>query len=413
MPDSDSLNGAGHAADALSRWIIEIGLKGRDEARLLAAVCERLVAAGLPLSRAAAGSDILDPTVQSRVLHWRRGVGVEQYRSERDSAEARQLFLASPFGAMVKSGDPVLRRRLEPPAYRRGEFPLLDRLHDEGHTDYYALTVRTGEPAILGEIEGVIVGWLTDRPGGFSAAERAVLAAIMPALGLAYCNALLVTTTRTLLSTYLGDAAARCVMSGNVVRGRAEPIRAAIWLSDLVDFTRLADGVPGEAMLHLLNDYAGALAGAVAAGGGQVLKFIGDGILATFEAASDAEAADRALAAALAASEQVRALNARRRAAGEPATDFYLALHFGEAQFGNFGAPTRLDFTVLGRAVNEASRILAMCRPVERSILVSEAFAHALGDTGRLVPLGRYALRGVEAPQALFTPDPARVVPAR
>jgi adenylate cyclase len=400
-------------AAALNAGIVAEGLKGVDEAQLLANVCEGLVAAGLPLSRVSVGSELLDPTLHARVLHWRRGHAMEQYHSKRDSEEARQDFVASPFGAVVHGDLKALRRRLEAPAFRAGEFARLDQLHREGETDYLALVVRTGDKAIMGDIEGVIVAWVTDRAGGFTRAEIATLEAIMPAFGLAYCSALLVTVTRTLLTTYLGRAAAQSVMSGNIVRGRAEAIRSAIWLSDLVDFTRLADSVAGGGILDLLNDYAGVIAGAIEAHGGQVLKFIGDGILASFEAATDAAAAAHALDAAAAATAAVDRLNARRGALGRPCTGFYLGLHFGEVQFGNFGSATRLDFTVLGRAVNEASRIAAMCRPVERAILASDAFAQALGDERRLVPLGRYALRGVETPQRLFTPDPARLAPAR
>jgi adenylate cyclase len=188
------------------------------------------------------------------------------------------------------------------------------------------------------------------------------------------------------------------------VRGIAERIDAVVWFSDLRGFTRITDTAPEQVIL--LNDYADVIVSAIEDHGGDVLKLIGDGTLAIFTAEDRAHACEAALAAALAARQGVAELNKRRSGQDQPVTDMYLGLHVGKVFYGNVGSRERLDFTVLGPAVNEASRIAAMCRSVDQPILLSAAFA-AVGDMkSRLVSVGRYALRGVLHPQELFTIDP-------
>src|SRR5262249_31761222 len=174
--------------------------------------------------------------------------------------------------------------------------------------------------------------------------------------------------------TYLGRGAAQRVLSGRIMRGVADRIDAVIWFSDLQGFTRITDSAP-EQIIPLLNDYADVIVSVIHAKGGDVLKLIGDGILAIFTAADRAHACAAALAAAMTARSKVAALNERRGRDGLPVTDMYLGLHAGEVFYGNIGSTERLDFTVLGPAVNETSRIAAMCRSVEQPVLVSEAFA--------------------------------------
>jgi adenylate cyclase len=210
--------------------------------------------------------------------------------------------------------------------------------------------------------------------------------------------------TGTLMETYLGRDAARRVLSGRIMRGVADRIDAVIWFSDLRGFTRITDSTP-EQIIPLLNDYADAIVSAINAHGGDVLKLIGDGILAIFTAADRAHACAAALAAAMVARSEVTTLNQRRAGNGLPVTDMYVGLHVGEVFYGNIGSTERLDFTVVGPAVNETSRIAAMCRSVEQPVLVSAAFANVDGMRRRLVSVGRYALRGVAQPQELFTLD--------
>jgi adenylate cyclase len=211
--------------------------------------------------------------------------------------------------------------------------------------------------------------------------------------------------TRTLMETYLGRDAGQRVLSGRIVRGLAERIDAVVWFSDLRGFTRITDTTP-EQMIPLLNDYSDVIVSAIHEHGGDVLKLIGDGTLAIFTAESRTHACNAALGAAIGARKGVAELKKRRSAEGKPVTDMYLGLHVGKVFYGNVGSRERLDFTVLGPAVNEASRIAAMCRSVDQPVLMSATFANVGDIKRRLVSVGRYALRGVAHPQELFTFDP-------
>jgi adenylate cyclase len=206
------------------------------------------------------------------------------------------------------------------------------------------------------------------------------------------------------METYLGRDAARRVLSGRIVRGIAERIDAVVWFSDLRGFTRITDASP-DLVIPLLNDYADAIVSAIQEQGGDVVKLIGDGVLAIFTAEDRARACNAALSAAVAARRDVAALKKRRAAEGKPVTDMYLGLHVGEVFYGNVGSRERLDFTVVGPAVNEASRIAAMCRSADQPVLISAAFADVGDIRRRLVSVGRYALRGVSHAQELFTLD--------
>jgi adenylate cyclase len=197
-------------------------------------------------------------------------------------------------------------------------------------------------------------------------------------------------------------------MSGRIVRGVAEKIGAVLWYSDLHGYTHISDNAPPEQIIPLLNDYAEVVISAVHGHGGDVLKLVGDGTLAIFTTESRQEACLAALAAAAQVRKGAAKLNQNRRQADLPTTAVYLALHVGDVFYGNVGSKDRLDFTVIGPAVNEVSRILAMSRSVEQDLLLSASFADALGSEmrRRLVSVGRYALRGVAQPQELFTPEP-------
>ena len=186
----------------------------------------------------------------------------------------------------------------------------------------------------------------------------------------------------------------------------ADRIDTVLWFSDLRDYTRIADTSPPEDIIPLLDDYADAIVSAIHDNSGDVLKLIGDGALAIFPAGRRRQACAAALDAAAQAQEAVRVLNERRLKEGSPTTEMYLGLHVGEVFYGNIGSEDRLDFTVVGPAVNEVSRIAAMCRSVDQPMLVSAAFAASAADERRrLVSFGRYALRGVGRPQELFTLD--------
>jgi adenylate cyclase len=210
----------------------------------------------------------------------------------------------------------------------------------------------------------------------------------------------------TLVETYLGRDAGKRVLQGQIDRGITDQIEAALWFSDLRSYTRIADtAAPGE-IIPLLNDYSDAVISTIYHQGGDVLKLIGDGVLAIFTGDNRQRVCESAMAAAVAARQSVGELNRTRAAENLPVTDMYLALHVGTVFYGNIGSKERLDFTVIGPAVNEVSRIAAMCRSVDQPLLVSAAFADAVGDLrSHLVSVGRFALRGVAQPQELYTVD--------
>jgi len=275
-------------------------------------------------------------------------------------------------------------------------------------TDYLALINRFAAPGVIGEMDCVYSSWATDRVGGFDDGQIEALTELAPKLALAVKCVSLARIAGTLVETYLGRDAGRRVLAGRIRRGVAETINAVLWYSDLRGFTRITDEAPPQQIIPFLNDYAEAVISSIYDNGGDVLKLIGDGTLAIFTADTAAAACGAALAAQETLRGRLADLNRRRAGDNLPTTEVYLGLHIGEVFYGNIGSDERLDFTVVGPAVNEVSRIAAMCRSVERGVLLSQAFAEAMArlERGRLVSVGRYALRGVERPQELFTLDP-------
>jgi len=392
---------------ALCGWIAEAGLAGASETTLLQGFCERAVASGLPLARGVAFIDTLHPLYEGRTFRWERekpDVTFTDYGRSTDG-EAAERWRTSPWFRMLNDGESLLRRRIGPET--ASEFPILHDLYEASLTEYVALLNRFDADAVIGEMDSFYSGWMTDRPEGFSDADVEALVRVVPHFGLAIKAAALGRIAETLVETYLGRDAGRRVLHGRIERGVAERIKTVLWFSDLRDYTRISDNAEAGQIIPLLNDYADAIVSAIHARSGDVLKLIGDGVLAIFPAQDRARATAAALEAAKQARLAVAELNERRGAEGLPTTDMYLGLHLGVVFYGNIGSKDRLDFTVVGPAVNEVSRIAAMCRSVDQPILISSAFAESFSsDRPPFVSVGRYALRGVGKPQELFTLDP-------
>ena len=401
----------------LSAWLTQAGLGGTPETDIVSGFCERCVAAGLPLARTTVLIDTLHPVHEGRLLRWGFGPTesplVDYGRTSPDAlaatglnprdVQAAERWRRSPFYRMLETGDSFLRRSLN--ATTKDEFSWLSELFAAGMTDYVAIISRFGPEGVIGEMDAVYSSWTTAAPGGFGDDQIAALQRMVPYLALAIKSVSLARMTAILMETYLGRDAGQRVLSGRIVRGIADKIDAAIWFSDLRGFTRITDTAP-EQVIPLLNDYSDVIVSTIHEHGGDVLKLIGDGTLAIFTAEERDRACDAALSAAIAARNGIVELNKRRVADGKPITDMYLGLHVGEVFYGNVGSRERLDFTVVGPAVNEASRIAAMCRLVDQPVLMSSAFANVEGIKRRLVSVGRYALRGVAHAQELFTFDP-------
>ena len=399
----------------VSAWLTQAGLTGTAELDIVTGFCDRCVAAGLPLARTMVLIDTLHPVHEGRLFRWgdpKQSPLLEYGRTSPDGlaaggfdpkdVAAAERWRNSPFYRLLQTGESLLRRRL---TAKTEEFSWLSDLFADGMTDYVAMISRFAADGTIGEMDGVYSSWATKAPGGFSDSQIAALERLVPYLALAIKSVSLTRMTGTLMETYLGRDAGQRVLKGRIVRGIADRLDAVVWFSDLRGFTRITDTAP-EQVIPLLNDYADAIVSAIDEHGGDVLKLIGDGTLAIFTAEDRTHACSAALSAAIAARERIAELNKRRQADGKPTTEMYLGLHVGEVFYGNVGSRERLDFTVIGPAVNEASRIAAMCRSVDQPVLMSSAFADVGGINRRLVSVGRYALRGVAHPQELFTLDP-------
>ena len=386
----------------LSAWITQAGLAGHSESAILAGFCEREVARGLPLARALVLIDTLHPIYEGRAFRWTRAQKETTLTEYGRSDDDLSRWQRSPFYRLEESGEPLLRRHLT--AETEPEFSIFADLRADGMTDYVAIANRFTGDEIIGRMDCVYSSWATDASHGFDDDDVADLCRLTPFLALAVKSASLARIAGTLVETYLGRDPGRRVLQGRIARGVAERIEAVLWFSDLRGYTRISDTASPGDIIPLLNHYADAIISAIQEQGGDVLKLMGDGLLAIFTAEDRGRACDAALTAALAARRSVTLVNQRRTAKGLPITDMYLGLHIGEVFYGNIGSKDRLDFTVVGPAVNEVSRIAALCRSVEQPLLVSSTFASALGEArSRLVSVGRYALRGVGRAQDLFT----------
>jgi adenylate cyclase len=392
----------------LTQWIIARGVDGTPETKLLEGLCARLSATGVPLLRVNICQPTLHPVIGGHLFIWLRNKpsAVEEDWA-RNVAAAGGDSSRTPFGHMMKTGAATLRRRLTDGDRSLG-YRMLERFRTEGATDYFAQQTTFGEAHRLGPADRVLTSWLTDAADGFAEVHLASISEIAPAIALAVKAAATYRVAAGLIETYLGRDAGQRVLGGTIERGSGETIRAALWSCDLQGFTKLADSMPRDQLLALMHDYFEGMVTTIEEHDGHVLKFIGDGILAIFNRGDDARSCRGALEAADRAMTRMAEVSARRKAEGLPVTRFSIGLHVGDVLYGNIGAPNRLDFTVIGPAVNEVSRIESMCRALDQELIVSAAFAEAAGSAGeRLVSLGRYVLRGVRRPQELFTLVPA------
>ena len=414
---------ARHAAPPLAlagfaQWLVERGLQGTPLDEQVDGFCRRVVDAGFPARRFNMSIGTLHPRHGARSYVWRPGDFVTEEFPRQRSAEEGAVYRRSPIHHLRQSGETRLRRRLDTGG--PFDFPVLADLRDAGMTDYAAQLVRfdgahaaTTPAGGVAEgadrpdpLQGIFFSCATDAPGGFDEDHLRQVVDVLPCLALAVKSRSTYDVARTLLETYLGADAGRRVLTGEIDRHSVQRIQAVIWLCDLRGFSNVASRVAQEELVEILDAYLEAMARPVLDHGGQILKFLGDGFLATFDlsrrdrhaACIDAVKATRQLL------ETFPRFNAERRAAGKLTLDFGVALHLGEVLYGNIGSSERLDFTVVGSAVNEASRIEGLCRPLQRKVLVSGAFHEAAAaGGGGMVSVGVHALRGIREPQELFT----------
>jgi adenylate cyclase len=392
----------------LINWLVGQSLTGLPENDLLRGFCERCCANGLYVSRGLVAIDTLHPIFEGRGVRWNDGETNEADSFEygpTNEGEAAENWRRSVFFHMLENGHDEIRLDL---AGSGRNFSMIGDLADKGHRHFVGFVHRFGEAGTLGQMDCVYIYFTTRRPDGFADQHLAALRDLVPVLGLAIKSAAQVDIARTLGRVYLGRETAEQVLRGRITRGVTEKINAVLWFSDVRGSTKIAESIAPAEIIPFLNDYAEASINAVHEAGGEVLKLIGDGVLAMFTAEDMSAARRAALRAEHRFRKNMKALNERRASDGRPTTTAYLGLHVGEVFYGNIGSDDRLDFTVVGPAVNEVSRIAAMCGSVDRDFLVSSEFRAGLDTAGRryLVSTGRYALRGIGRAQDLYTLDP-------
>lgn len=355
-------------------------------------MCERLNQAGIPVSRGTLHFRILHPQWLGARILWRRGLKEADIQTFGYDVEDSARYRNSPVNDL-HSGANVVRQRLEPAA--AGPYPLYDELRAEGHTDYIAWPLKH----TLGKHH--IITFASDRPGGFSDDDVAALADLLPAFALVSEIRLKNRLARTLLETYVGPHASEQILAGATTRGSGVTVGAAILICDLRDFTGISDMWPRDDVIELLNGYFDAMAEPIERHGGEILKFMGDGLLAIFPLSKD-NACRCLLSAIREAQAAMAALNEENLKKGHKALGYGIGVHVGDVMYGNIGSSSRLDFTVIGPTVNIASRLESLTKEIKRPVLLSRAFVELAGCEAKLENLGSHLLRGLSEPIDVF-----------
>ena len=385
-------------------WLLNDAPLAEDAVALVDSLTTRMLEIGIPLWRFNLIVRTLHPQLLAVAFQWWRKSGETKESFVPYAVMQDPEFLNSPLVPIIE-GAGGIRRRLDGPNPIL-DYPILKDLHNEGVTDYVAM------PMVFSDGQINVVTMASAAPGGFSTNHLGQVYEILPVLGRLFEVHAMRYRAKTLLDTYLGQHAGQRVLEGRIKRGDGESINAIIWFCDLRESTPLAQSMPRAEFLGLLNRYFDCMAGSVLDNGGHVLRFIGDAALAIFPidgpGKPEEEAKSKAITAAAMAQEQMAVINDERRKDGKAPLGFGIALHQGEVTYGNIGTENRLEFTVIGDAANRAARIEAMCKVLNRPVLVSESIVCAAPS--RFEDLGHHPLRGVEQPLKLYAlrdPEPA------
>jgi adenylate cyclase len=373
-------------------WLAGGALSGPESADVLAQLCQRLLDAGIPLWRVAVFVTTLHPDVMGRRFLWQAESGVTTSNALHSLVE-KDDYRKSPFTAVFATRRPLRCRFADVTGPL--DFEVLQDLRAQGATDYVAFPLTFTDGTIH------VATWATRQPGGFTAKQFADLESIIAPLARVAEIRALRRTSENLIDTYVGHQTGERILSGKIRRGYVEAIRAAVWLSDMRGFTTLSEQLPPQTLIDRLNLYFGCQVPAVLDHGGEVLKFMGDGLLAIFPIPSETEAGKvchRALSCAQEFKKRIDELPPPAK--NEAPIRFGLALHVGEVMYGNIGGGNRLDFTCIGPAVNLAARLEKVAAKLGEAIVASAAFAgHFPAQFKRL---GEHAVAGFAAPQTVF-----------
>ena len=382
-------------------WLLEERLNIGRASNLLTHYCQRLREVGLPLDRATIHLPQLHPQIVARSLLWLRETGGSVETGHRHGDRSQDFYLRSPVRIIYEGGAKVHSRvaSLED----RQEFPIIEDLHRDGYAEYLMLPIAFA----TGRINAI--SFATKEDKGFDALDQASLAATLPAFGAVLELNQAQSTARSLLDTYVGRGSGERILNGAVRRGQGEEIHAVVWYCDLRGFTKLSQCEELAPVIALLNDYFDCMAAPVEAHGGEILKFMGDAMLAIFSCESTreakCEASDKAILAAEEALAGIDEMNRQRQEQGAIPVRVGIAIGVGKVMYGNIGTADRLDFTVIGPVVNLVSRLEGLSLDLDPPIVVSESLARSSRRSFR--ELGRFALKGIPGEQVALTPEPA------
>ena len=384
-------------------WILAEGSDSDDLGAVLGGLVERFIALGIPLRRVHLSMPTIDPTTAVISFRWSCDEGLSS-AALGIAESAGASFQRSPIHYLLERDMFRARWTLEDPQVVQ-QFELFAELRAQNMTEYALRIVPFSKGRTA--LQGAVLTVVTDRPGGFTDSEIDAVDRVLPALSVvAYRLGLSRVATET-LSAYLGPRTGARVMQGMIRRGDSQVISAALLLADLRGFTALADRAPATDVVGWLNQHFECIGDSITAQGGEILKFLGDGLLAIFpsEQIGAERACNAAVSAAIEACRQNAALNLRRKSSGGPALDLSIALHFGDVVYGNIGTARRLDFTIVGPAVNEVSRMEALGKALGSELVLSQSVADRCGH--KVIGLGAHELRGIAGRREMYTVAPA------
>lgn len=375
-------------------WLVNDTRNERYIDNILVQLCERIVAADVPLARATLHFRTNHPQWAGARILWRTGMDEAEIETFAYGVENTPGFLNSPL-KKIRDGENEVRQNLEQIGGSGPAYALFEELHEEGLTEYIGWPIDH----TFGKRHAVTFS--TDRPGGFEEWHVRFLRDLLPALALVSEIRSKNILARTLLETYVGPHASEQILAGATTRGSGVTVSAAIMICDLRDFTPLSDLWPRDDVIELLNAYFDAISGPIEEHGGEILKFMGDGLLAIFPLDNPA-ACDNLLSAIREGRAAMSALNEGNARTGHPALGYGVGVHVGDVMYGNIGSKRRLDFTVIGPAVNIASRLESLTKNVKRPVLLSKAFADMAGVHAEFEGLGTFPLRGLDTPVDVY-----------
>ncbi|PVB60932.1 adenylate/guanylate cyclase domain-containing protein [Labrenzia sp. 011] len=385
------------AADIV-QWLYSDASHLKDTLEIVSELGRRLRNGKVPVDRVTTGIWVVHPNVRAESSIWTSDGTKELllYKADRSEEEA---YAASPIKRVHETREPV-RVKISPERAGEPDYPIISELRAEGYADYIALPMPFSDGSVK------VVSFATKEPAGFSGSHLSVFDSLIRPLALVCELKTLRRTAETVLETYVGRRAGLKVLDGTTRRGDGEWIKAVVSFADIRGFTRLSNTLPADKIVVFLNKYFGAMTAAVEAHGGEVLKFIGDEVMAIFPFETQEEAREAALQALLAAREtleRIAEINRSNTCTATPDLSVGIALHAGDVFYGNVGSETRLDFTVVGPAVNLAARIAELAKDLKRQVLVSDALAEIMGCRSGLY--GRYQVKGFDEPVAVYSPD--------